>query len=96
MHKNNEAMQSIISISQVPWCFPSEKVKLKSDEGHIWIASIDCLDDDVKSLFLLLSEDEWLESLYPKQIASLEDYSKYSNSLNIMYNPCHFLLTYFQ
>jgi predicted kinase len=30
---------------------------------------------------LLLSEDEWLESLYPKQIASLEDYIKYSNQI---------------
>jgi predicted kinase len=30
---------------------------------------------------LLLSEDEWLESLYPNQIASLEDYTKYSNQI---------------
>jgi adenylate kinase family enzyme len=30
---------------------------------------------------VLLSEDEWLESLYPNRIASLEDYIKYSNQL---------------
>lgn len=30
---------------------------------------------------VLLSEDKWLESLYPKQIASLKDYVKYSNRL---------------
>ncbi len=28
---------------------------------------------------VLLSEDEWLESLYPNKIASLEDYIEYSN-----------------
>jgi len=28
---------------------------------------------------VLLSEDEWLESLYPNQVRSLEDYIKYSN-----------------
>ena len=28
-----------------------------------------------------LSEDEWLESVYPKKISSLEDYIKYSNLL---------------
>ncbi len=30
---------------------------------------------------VLLSEDEWLESLYPNSISSLEDYIKYSNQL---------------
>jgi predicted kinase len=30
---------------------------------------------------ILLSEDEWLESLYPNKIASLDDYVKYSNQL---------------
>jgi len=30
---------------------------------------------------VLLSEDEWLESLYPNKIRSLEDYIKYSNKL---------------
>jgi predicted kinase len=30
---------------------------------------------------VILSEDEWLESLYPKQIFSLEDYIKYSSLL---------------
>jgi len=30
---------------------------------------------------VLLSEDEWLESIYPKTITSLEDYIKYSNLL---------------
>jgi predicted kinase len=30
---------------------------------------------------VLLSEDEWLESLYPNKIASLADYLKYSNRL---------------
>ncbi|WP_193164915.1 AAA family ATPase [Microbulbifer hainanensis] len=30
---------------------------------------------------VLLSEDEWLDSLYPNRIASLEDYIKYSNQL---------------
>ena len=30
---------------------------------------------------VLLSEDEWLESIYPNQIKSLEDYIKYSNQL---------------
>ncbi len=30
---------------------------------------------------VLLSEDEWLESLYPNKIASIEDYIKYSNRL---------------
>lgn len=30
---------------------------------------------------VLLSEDEWLESLYPNQIRSLDDYIKYSNLL---------------
>jgi len=30
---------------------------------------------------VLLSEDEWLESLYPNKIASLEDYIKFSNQL---------------
>jgi predicted kinase len=28
---------------------------------------------------VLLSEDEWLESLYPNKVRSLEDYVKYSN-----------------
>lgn len=28
---------------------------------------------------VLLSEDEWLESLYPNKVRSLEDYIKYSN-----------------
>lgn len=30
---------------------------------------------------VLLSEDEWLESIYPNRITSLEDYVKYSNLL---------------
>ena len=30
---------------------------------------------------VILSEDEWLESLYPEQIFSLEDYIKYSSLL---------------
>ncbi len=30
---------------------------------------------------VLLSEDEWLESIYPNKIRSLEDYIKYSNRL---------------
>lgn len=30
---------------------------------------------------VLLSEDEWLESIYPNKIASLNDYIKYSNRL---------------
>jgi shikimate kinase len=30
---------------------------------------------------VLLSEDEWLDSLYPNKIASLEDYIEYSNRL---------------
>lgn len=30
---------------------------------------------------VLLSEDEWLESIYPNKIASLEDYVKYSGQL---------------
>ena len=30
---------------------------------------------------VLISEDEWLESLYPKQITSFEDYLKYSTQL---------------
>ncbi len=30
---------------------------------------------------VLLSEDEWLESLYPNKIASIEDYIKYSDRL---------------
>jgi shikimate kinase len=30
---------------------------------------------------VLLSEDEWLESLYPNKIASLEDYIEFSNLL---------------
>lgn len=30
---------------------------------------------------VLLSEDEWLESLYPNKIQGLEDYVKYSNRL---------------
>ena len=30
---------------------------------------------------VLLSEDEWLESLYPNKIASLEDYLEYSSRL---------------
>jgi len=30
---------------------------------------------------VLLSEDEWLESIYPNKIASLEDYIAYSNQL---------------
>ena len=30
---------------------------------------------------VLLSEDEWLESLYPKQIKTFEDYLKYSAQL---------------
>ena len=30
---------------------------------------------------VLLSEDEWLASIYPNMIASLEDYVKYSNQL---------------
>lgn len=30
---------------------------------------------------VLLSEDEWLESLYPNKITSLEDYIRYSNLL---------------
>jgi len=30
---------------------------------------------------VLLSEDEWLESIYPNKIASLEDYITYSNQL---------------
>jgi len=30
---------------------------------------------------VLLSEDEWLESLYPNKVRSLEDYIKYSNQL---------------
>ncbi len=30
---------------------------------------------------VLLSEDEWLEAIYPKKIASLEDYIKYSAQL---------------
>lgn len=30
---------------------------------------------------VLLSEDEWLESICPNKIASLEDYVKYSNQL---------------
>ena len=30
---------------------------------------------------VLLSEDEWLESIYPNKIASLEDYIKYSGQL---------------
>ena len=28
---------------------------------------------------VLLSEDEWLESLYPNKVRSLDDYIKYSN-----------------
>ncbi len=34
-----------------------------------------------KTNAVLLSEDEWLESLYPNKIASLENYIKYSNQL---------------
>jgi adenylate kinase family enzyme len=34
-----------------------------------------------KSNAVLLSEDEWLESIYPNKITSLHDYSKYSNQL---------------
>lgn len=30
---------------------------------------------------VLLSEDEWLESIYPNKISSLDDYIKYSNRL---------------
>ena len=30
---------------------------------------------------VLLSEDEWLVSIYPKKIATLQDYIKYSNLL---------------
>ena len=30
---------------------------------------------------VLLSEDEWLESLYPNKVRSLDDYIKYSNLL---------------
>ncbi len=30
---------------------------------------------------VLLSEDEWLESIYPDQISSLDDYIKYSSRL---------------
>ncbi len=30
---------------------------------------------------VLLSEDEWLESLYPNKITSIDDYLKYSNKL---------------
>jgi len=30
---------------------------------------------------VLISEDEWLESLYPKQILSFEDYLKYSSQM---------------
>lgn len=32
---------------------------------------------------VLLSEDEWLTSIYPNMIASLEDYLKYSNQLKL-------------
>lgn len=35
----------------------------------------------LESNALLLSEDEWLESIFPKKISSLEDYIKYSNLL---------------
>jgi shikimate kinase len=34
-----------------------------------------------KSNAVLVSEDEWLESIYPNKIASLQDYIKYSNRL---------------
>ena len=30
---------------------------------------------------VLLSEDEWLESIYPNKISSLDDYIKYSSLL---------------
>jgi len=30
---------------------------------------------------VLLSEDEWLESIYPNKIVTLQDYIKYSNQL---------------
>lgn len=36
-----------------------------------------------KNHAVLLSEDEWLSSLYPGQILSLEDYSYYSKRLKI-------------
>lgn len=35
----------------------------------------------VENSAVLLSEDEWLESLYPQEITSLEDYVTYSNRL---------------
>lgn len=35
----------------------------------------------LESNAVLLSEDEWLESIFPKKISSLEDYIKYSNLL---------------
>lgn len=30
---------------------------------------------------VLISEDEWLESVYPNRISTLDDYIKYSNTL---------------
>lgn len=36
---------------------------------------------------VLLSEDEWLESLYPKQISSLADYVTYSNRIKTQIKP---------
>lgn len=35
----------------------------------------------LKSNAVLVSEDEWLESIYPNKIASLQDYIKYSSRL---------------
>ncbi len=36
---------------------------------------------------VLLSEDEWLASLYPNEIRSLKDYIKYSNKLKPLVKP---------
>jgi len=38
-------------------------------------------DIALKRNAVLLSEDEWLQSLYPNMISSLEDYIEYSNRL---------------
>ena len=62
LHKNDEATRNLSRISQISWCCPSEKFKLKSDEVHIWITSLDRSDNDVKNMFLLLSEDECLRA----------------------------------
>ena len=43
--------------------------------------STQACDITVQRNAVLLSEDEWLQSIYPNKISSLKDYIKYSNQL---------------